>query len=54
MVTDDEIKEFCKETDGEKIKVLWIGHSSTLVNIENCIVMIDPVFRYSKLNIIKN
>ena len=54
MVTDEEIKEFCKENDGEKIKVMWIGHASTLINIENVIVLMDPVFRFdikfSKLN----
>ena len=48
MITDDEIKEFCNETDGEKIKVMWIGHASTLLNIENVIVLMDPVFRFIK------
>lgn len=44
MLTDDEIGDFCKLDTAEKIRVLWIGHSSCLVNMENTLILVDPVF----------
>ena len=36
------IEEFLKPT--KSIKFIWFGHSSMLVNINNVIILIDPVF----------
>ncbi len=41
-VNPPNIKEFLKDT--EDIKFIWFGHSSLLVNINNTIILIDPVF----------
>ena len=44
QITDQEIEEFCKEDTNDKIKVIWIGHATSLVNMENKIILMDPVF----------
>ena len=41
-VKPPNIKEFMKST--ESIKFIWFGHSTLLVNINNTIILIDPVF----------
>jgi L-ascorbate metabolism protein UlaG (beta-lactamase superfamily) len=41
-VKPPNIKEFMKSTEG--IKFIWFGHSTLLVNINNTIILIDPVF----------
>ena len=41
-VKPPNIKEFLKAT--EDIKFIWFGHSTLLVNINNTIILIDPVF----------
>ena len=43
-ITDQEIKSFCEEDTKDKIKVIWIGHSTSLINVENTIILTDPVF----------
>ena len=43
MLTDSEMADFCKLDTADKIRVLWIGHSSCLVNMENTLVLVDPV-----------
>jgi len=43
-ITDEQINDFCKEGNPEQLKMIWIGHATCLVNIENCIVLVDPVF----------
>lgn len=44
FITDEEINEFCDTNSGGKIKVIWIGHSSCLINFENKIILMDPIF----------
>jgi hypothetical protein len=44
MITDEEIKEFCEADTSSKIKVAWLGHATTIINFENCIILMDPVF----------
>ena len=47
-ISDEEIKEFICTDTSNNIKLMWIGHATSLVNIENCIVLVDPIFRYFK------
>ena len=42
-ITDNEINEFCKSDPNGKIKSIWLGHASLMVNIENKIILTDPV-----------
>ncbi len=51
-ITDEEIKSFCDEDTNDKIKVIWIGHATSLVNMENTIILMDPVFSHRFLFII--
>ena len=44
MITDEEIKDFCEADTSSKIKVAWLGHATTIINFENCIILMDPVF----------
>ena len=44
QVSNIEIESFCSQNTSESIKVLWIGHASCLINVENKIVLLDPVF----------
>ena len=44
MITDEEIKEFCQADTSSKIKVAWLGHATTIINFENCIILMDPLF----------
>ena len=44
LITDEEINEFIKEDPNKKIKVIWFGHATCLVNFENVIILMDPVF----------
>ena len=44
QITDDEINTFCELNTENQIRVLWIGHSTCLVNMENSLVLFDPVF----------
>ncbi len=44
LITDEEIKNFCAQDTFDKIRVLWIGHATCLVNMENCVILVDPVF----------
>jgi N-acyl-phosphatidylethanolamine-hydrolysing phospholipase D len=45
QITDKEIWEFCKKGEKtNKTKVIWIGHSTVLINFENKIILIDPIF----------
>lgn len=44
QVTDEEINAFCKMDTEDKIRVLWVGHSSCIVNMENCVLLVDPLF----------
>ena len=48
-VTDEEIHAFVSADTTNSIKLMWIGHATSLVNIENCIIIIDPVFRLTFL-----
>ena len=43
-ITDDEIKNFCEQDTTNNFKVIWIGHSTSLINFENKIIIMDPVF----------
>jgi N-acyl-phosphatidylethanolamine-hydrolysing phospholipase D len=43
-VTDEQISEFFKEDTRDKIRVLWVGHATSIINMENCIILVDPVF----------
>jgi uncharacterized protein YuzE len=43
-ITDKEINEFCEIDPNGNIKAIWLGHASSLVNIENKIILTDPVF----------
>ncbi|RNA02301.1 N-acyl-phosphatidylethanolamine-hydrolyzing phospholipase D [Brachionus plicatilis] len=43
-VTDDEIKKFCDEDTSKKFKVIWIGHATSLINFQNMIILMDPLF----------
>ena len=43
-LTDEEIGKFCDEDTTNKIRVIWIGHATTLVNMDNFIFITDPVF----------
>jgi N-acyl-phosphatidylethanolamine-hydrolysing phospholipase D len=46
-ITDQELEKFCnEENNNDKIKVIWIGHATSLVNIENKIILMDPVFSH--------
>ena len=40
-----DLKEFLKPT--ESIKFVWFGHSTLLTNIQNTIILVDPVFSTS-------
>lgn len=44
QVTDEEINTFCAEDTLDKIRVMWIGHATCLVNMQNCMILVDPVF----------
>ena len=44
FITNEEINAFCNEDTNDKIKFIWIGHSTVLVNYENTIILMDPVF----------
>ena len=44
-ITNEEIEEFVSSDTTNSIKLLWIGHATSLINMENCIILIDPVFR---------
>ncbi|RNA26145.1 elongator complex 1 [Brachionus plicatilis] len=44
QISDDEIKKFCEEDTSKKFKVIWIGHSTSLINFENTIILMDPIF----------
>lgn len=44
FLTENEINEFCKLNTENQIRVLWIGHSTCLVNMENSLILFDPVF----------
>ncbi len=44
QVTDEEIKSFCAQDTSDRIRVLWIGHATCLVNMENCVILVDPLF----------
>ena len=44
MITDQEIEDFCQRDTGDKIRAIWIGHATCLINIENTIILLDPVF----------
>ncbi|CAF0815862.1 unnamed protein product, partial [Brachionus calyciflorus] len=44
LTSDEEIKKFCEEDTTNKIKIIWIGHSTSLINFENKIIIMDPVF----------
>ena len=37
-----DLKEFLKPTGS--IKFVWFGHSTLLINIQNTIILVDPVF----------
>jgi N-acyl-phosphatidylethanolamine-hydrolysing phospholipase D len=43
-LSDDDIKYFCDQNTENKIKMLWIGHATSILNMENCIILVDPVF----------
>ena len=51
-ISDSEINEFCKSDPNGRIKAIWLGHASSLVNIENKIILMDPVFSQRYVNII--
>lgn len=44
QLTDEEISAFCNQNTTGKLKVIWIGHATSLVNFENTIILMDPVF----------
>lgn len=44
QITDDEIKNFCSEDSVKKFKVIWIGHATSIINFQNTIVLMDPLF----------
>lgn len=44
QISDKEINEFISTNTSDIIKLIWIGHSTSLLNIENCIILIDPIF----------
>lgn len=44
LITDKEINDFCNQDTTNKFKVIWIGHATSLVNFENTIILMDPVF----------
>ena len=46
QVTDKEIEDFVSSDTTNNIKLMWIGHATSLVNMENCIILVDPVFRF--------
>ena len=51
-LTDKEIDDFCnKNSSDAKIRVIWIGHSTCLVNLENKIILMDPVFSMRSLKV---
>lgn len=44
QITDEEIDAFCKADTTDTTKVIWIGHATCLVNFQNTIILMDPVF----------
>lgn len=44
QISDEEIKKFCEEDTNKRFKVIWIGHSTSLINLNNVIILMDPVF----------
>lgn len=44
QISDEDIKKFCQEDTSKKFKVIWIGHSTSLINLDNKIILMDPVF----------
>lgn len=50
QITPKEIEEFCKEDTTDKTLVIWIGHSTCLLNFQNTIILMDPVFSKRYLN----
>lgn len=43
-VTDEDLKKFCEEDTSNKIKLMWVGHATSLINMENVIFITDPIF----------
>jgi N-acyl-phosphatidylethanolamine-hydrolysing phospholipase D len=44
FLTDKEIETFCNTDTSNKTLVIWIGHATSLVNFQNQIILMDPVF----------
>ena len=43
-VTDEELKKFCEEDTSNKVRIMWVGHATSLINMENVIFITDPIF----------
>lgn len=46
QISDEEINEFVSSDTTNSIKLIWIGHATSLINMQNCIILMDPIFRY--------
>jgi N-acyl-phosphatidylethanolamine-hydrolysing phospholipase D len=44
MINDTDINNFCDKDTKDSILAIWIGHATCLINIENKIILLDPVF----------
>lgn len=44
LITPEEIEKFCKADTTNSIQVIWIGHATSLINFQNNIILMDPVF----------
>jgi N-acyl-phosphatidylethanolamine-hydrolysing phospholipase D len=44
FVTKEEIERFCNADTSNKTLVIWIGHSTLLLNFQNQIIILDPMF----------
>lgn len=44
FITPEEIEKFCKADTTNSIQVIWIGHATSLINFQNNIILMDPVF----------
>lgn len=43
-ISKKEIEDFCAENTTGKIGIIWIGHATLLVSLENQIILMDPMF----------
>ena len=43
-LSEQELERFCIEDTRDKTLLIWIGHSTVLVNFQNTVLLTDPVF----------